>query len=438
MLKTLYCSIHLIVLGALLLLPGCSSTRQMMPTPNLHLAEDDDRYQDLNPELKRTEVRLFYITDRTPEQDDKGNLRYGHGRSASLAFGSTIVDLGANITWDELLQASRTQNRLKPVVLASGPVTELVRGPDTPLPYTLVDGKIVEEPSWVAQREQAALSFRKLLVQQLALTPRKDVFIYIHGYHNTFEDAAFALAELWHFIGRIGVPIIYTWPAGYPGLFGYTYDRESSEFTVYHLREVLGFIAGFPEVERIHVIAHSRGTDVAVSALRELTLQARAAGLDPRRKLKIHNFVLAAPDIDMRVAEQRISGDKIPLSAKRFTVYTSPDDKAIGFARKLFQSPRGRVGTYSPDEVTEHLRAGMEFGKSNFTIINFSGTSGIPNIPGDKYGHSYFRNAPTVSSDLVLMLRDDLDPGDPERPLKHIGLSFWGIPPGYPGKKSDK
>jgi esterase/lipase superfamily enzyme len=438
MLRTLYCFIYLFAFGGLLLFSGCSSTRQMMPTPNLHVTADDDCYQDLNPKLKSTEVRLFYITDRTPEQDDKGNLRYGYNRSASLAFGSAIVDLGLDITWDELLQASRTQNRLKPVEMALGPMTELVRGPDTPLPYTLVDGKIVEEPSWVVQRQKAAHAFQELLVQQLALTPRKEIFIYIHGYHNTFEDAAFALAELWHFIGRIGVPIVYTWPAGYPGLFGYTYDRESSEFTVYHLREVLGFIAGFPEVEKIHVIAHSRGTDVAVAALRELTIAARAAGVDPRQKLKIHNFVLAAPDIDMRVAEQRISGDKITLSTNRFTVYTSPEDKAIGFARRLFQSPRGRVGTYGPDEVTEHLRAGMEFGKSNFSIINFSGASGIPGIPMDKYGHSYFRNAPAVSSVLVLMLRDDLDPGVPERPLQHVDLSFWSIPPGYPSISSNE
>mgnify|MGYP001828366613 CR=1 len=36
MLRTLNYSIHLIALGILLLLPGCSSTRQMMPTPNVH------------------------------------------------------------------------------------------------------------------------------------------------------------------------------------------------------------------------------------------------------------------------------------------------------------------------------------------------------------------------------------------------------------------
>lgn len=425
-----------IVVG--LLLWGCSGTRMMMPTPNVYLNDELDLYQDLTPELKSTEVRLFYMTDRMPEKDNEGLLRYGYGRSSSLAFGTTVVDLGVDISWEDLLGASRTRKRLKPVKLSLRDVTELIRGPATPLPYALIDGKVVEEPALLAQSDEAAQAFRHLLVRQLALTPRKEVFIYIHGYRNDFDDAAFAMAELWHFLGRIGVPIIYTWPAGYPGLFGYTYDRESSEFTIYHLREVLGFIASFPEVEKIHVIAHSRGTDVAVAALRELTIGARIAGIDPKRKFKIHNFILAAPDIDVKVAEQRVTGDKLLLSANRFTVYTSPADEAIGISNKLFQSPRGRVGTFGPEYATKNIRAGMEFNRSNFAIVNFPGAGNEFGSKGDQYGHSYFRNAPSVSSDLVLMLRDDLDPGSPGRPLEHVDLNFWRIPPGYPGKTSNE
>ena len=97
---------------------------------------------------------------------------------ASLAFGTAVVDLGVDITWEELLQASRVQKRLKPVKLALREVTELVRGPDTPLPYANVDGNIVKEPDLVAKREQAVQTFRRSLVQRLALTPRKEVFIY--------------------------------------------------------------------------------------------------------------------------------------------------------------------------------------------------------------------------------------------------------------------
>lgn len=423
------CKYRVIILGFVVLLTGCSGARVMMPTPNVYLDESRDYYADLTPALKSTQVRLFYVTDRAPEQDEDGKLRYGHGRSQSLAFGSAVVDLGVDITWDDLVEASRTQSRLDSVELELGEIKEIVRGPPVPLPYTEIDGEVVEEPRMVARRTEATEAFRKALMKQLELTPRKEVFIFVHGYHNTFQDAAFAMAELWHFLGRIGVPIIYTWPAGYPGIFGYTYDRESSEFTIYHLRRVLRWIGSFPEVEKIHLIAHSRGTDVAASALRELTIAARAAGLDPRREYKIHNLVLAAPDLDVQVAEQRLIGDQLALSVERFTIYTSPVDKAIGVATTLFSSPRGRMGRYQLEHASELSRSAMEYGDSNFAIINFSGTT---KSPSDRYGHSYFRDAPTVSSDLVLMLRDDIDAGEPGRPLENVGLKFWSIPPEYP------
>ncbi len=71
----------------------------------------------------------------------------------------------------------------------------------------------------------------------------------------------------------------------------------------------------------------------------------------------------------------------------------------------------------------------MEFTESNIAFINFAGFEGSE---GDRFGHSYFREAPSVSSDLVLMLRYDIDAGAPGRPLEHVGLKFWRIPPDYP------
>jgi len=409
-----------------------------MPTPNVYLDAEHDVFAELDPSISTTQVKLFYITDREPKQNEDGILRYGTGRSASLAFGTAMVDLGVKITWEELLDASRTQQRVKPLQLELREVKELIRTPNMPIPYAMVDGIIVEEPGAAAELDLATETFRRVLVQQLALTPRKEVFIYVHGYHNTFEDTAFSMAELWHFLGRIGVPIVYSWPSGYPGLFGYTHDRESSEFTITHLREVLSFIASLPEVDKIHLIAHSRGTDVTVDALRELTIAARAAGFDPREKLKIHNLVLAAPDLDVQVATQRFMGDKLDFSVNRWTIYTSPADKAIGASAILYASPRGRVGTFDIEDLDDTIKLAMDFGESvpSLAFINFSIASNTVNSQLDRYGHSYFLNAPTVSSDLVLMLRDDLDPGDPGRPLEKIDLQFWRIPSGYPNRKS--
>jgi len=422
-------------IGLILLLAACSGQRVLMPTPNIEINPEKDHYEDLHPELKSTEVPLFYVTDRKPERDENGNLEYGYGRSHSMAFGTTVVDLGEDISWEELVEASRTQQRLKEVPLKRRELTEIIRGPNSPIPYAEIDGKIVQDPEYLAKREDVKEIFRKEIVRHLDRTPRKEVFIFVHGFHNDFNDAAFAMAELWHFMGRIGVPIIYTWPAGHPGLFGYTYDRESSEFTVFHLREVIRFIATFPEVERINIIAHSRGTDVATTALRELTIAARARGEVPRDKYKIHNFVLAAPDLDSQVAQQRMVGDHLAYSANRFTIYTSPADRAIGWSDKLFASPVGRIGNVSPETLTPESKEILSKGYKSFAFINFQSDVDKSDI-GDGFGHSYFRNATTVSSDLVLMLRDDLDPGTPGRPLESLGYTFWRIPPGYPASSA--
>lgn len=418
-----------IILSCLLMLSACSGRREMMPTPNVYVNEGTGLYEGLATDLKSTQVPVFYVTDRLPERTAEGKIAYGFERSPSLGFGRAVVGMGDEISWADLIEASRTLKRPKPVHLEVLDVMELARGPNSPIPYKEIDGKIVEKASSVAQRDEAVAIFRSSVEKQLAQSSRKEVFIFVHGFHNTFEDSVYIMAEMWHFLGRIGVPIAYSWPAGHPGLFGYTYDRESSEFTVYHLRQLLTLIAGFPEVERINLVAHSRGTDVVVTAVRELTIAARAAGLNPREEYKIHNLVLAAPDLDLQVATQRIAGDKLTLSTNRFTVYTSPKDKAIGLSSRIFDSPRGRFGTFGVDNVPITVEDGMQYSDSNFAVINFSG---LREEGGGGIAHAYFREVPSVSSDLILMLRDDLEAGSPGRPLESIGHKFWKIPKGYP------
>ena len=416
----------------ILLLTACSGQRVLMPTPSEAVGKNTAIYEELHEQLKTTEVPLVYVTDRVPEKDDDGNLQYGYGRSPSLAFGTTVIDLGEEMTWEELLVQSRTNRRTEEVPMRRISIEEIARGPNAPIPYTEVDGKIVEDPEYYALREATRDIFRQAVVKWLDKTPRKEVIIYVHGFHKSFDDAAFTMAELWHFLGRYGLPIVYTWPSGHPGLFSYTYDRESSEFTVYHFRRLIEYVASFPEVEKINIIAHSRGADIAVNALRELTIAVRAVGNDPKVELKVHNFVLAAPDLDAQVAGQRIIGDFLAWSANRFTIYASPEDSAIGWSRRLFASPVGRVGNLRIEDMTKEIRESIEKGNANFAVINYFRASNNPITGEDGYGHSYFRNAPTVSSDLIIMLRDDVDPGGSQRPLEYIGSKFWRVPPGYP------
>src|SRR5205823_4649635 len=112
------------------------------------------------------------------------------------------------------------------------------------------------------QQATAEEAFRRELSARLAKTPTKEVYVFVHGFANTFDDSIRTIGQLWHFFGRGGVPIAYTWPAGSPGVLSYMYDRESSEFTVYHFKQMLKLLASCPDVKEINIICHSRGTDI--------------------------------------------------------------------------------------------------------------------------------------------------------------------------------
>jgi len=266
---------------------------------------------------------------------------------------------------------------------------------------------------------------RQELRQRLTLTSRKAAYVYVHGYNNTFEDGALVIAELWHFLGRQGVPILYTWPAGSGGgLRGYDHDRESGEFTIFHLKQFLRLLAAMPELEELNLIAHSRGTDVLTSALRELYIETRTAGHDFRTVYRIKNVVLAAADLDLEVVTQRLAAEYVGLGVERSTLYVSPVDKALGFSSLLFTSLR-RMGQVQPEDLTDEQRQFIER-VARTQLID-------ARVPTGFIGHAYFYRHPAVSADLILLLRYHLEPGSPGRPLHKRGANFWQITPDYPG-----
>jgi esterase/lipase superfamily enzyme len=407
-----------------LVLCGCKG-RELMPTPNLYVGSEENPFADVAPVYRTSSVELLYLTDRRPEETREGQLEYGYGRSDSAAFGTCSVEIGKGVNWDTLVENSRVHKRTVDLPLKIVSISELVRLPGTPFPMQEDGGKFVDDPAVLADAREAAGRLRGELQRRLDLTPRKEAFVFVHGFHNTFEDAAFTLAELWHFLGREGVPILYTWPAGHPGLVrGYNYDRESGQFTIYHLKQVLRILAASPDLERIHIIAHSRGTDVASTAVRELLIEARGSGKDPREALKIGNLILAAPDLDFEVSLQRFAAERFFLAADRLTIYVSKGDKAIGMSGWLFGSVR-RIGQLGYEDLPEDERQILrQVGR--LQIID-------ARVKGGSWGHDYFHSDPAVSSDVILLLRYGRGPGaDNGRPLLKPDGGFWTITKGYP------
>ena len=68
----------------------------------------------------------------------------------------------------------------------------------------------------LAAHDAASRGLQAETARRLALTARRELALYVHGYNNTFKDAALTMGELCHFLGREFACGIFTWPAGSP------------------------------------------------------------------------------------------------------------------------------------------------------------------------------------------------------------------------------
>lgn len=397
-----------------------------MPTPNLYAETSREPFEQVAPELRTSHVDLLYVTDRVPERGKQGELVYGYLRSRSMVFGSAKVEIGKGASWEALVEDSRRRKRNQNWMLRLRDIRELGRFPETPFPFTRKGNRIVHNPDVLDAQSSTEKALRREIARRLSMTPKKEMLIYVHGYNNTFAEAAYDLAELWHFTGREGVPLLYTWPAGFGGLTGYAYDRESGEFTVFHLKQLLRALSRMPEIERIHLLAHSRGTDVTLSAVRELFIEALARGIEPRRNYRIENLIMAAPDVDMEVLGQRAIAEGIGQGVGLVTIYTSQGDRAIQLAEKLFGGLRrlGRAGEGSLPSYAVKLAEQAV----NVSVVENRSRRGL-------IGHAYFTSDPAASSDLILVIRDRRPPGKEHgRPLIPADVNLWVLEEGYPSE----
>ena len=409
---------------------GCSSQRPLMPTPNVYALGIESAFDaSLPEELKTTESTILFATDRVPKTRAKGRTDFGTKRSPSLAFGEAVVAITGSDSWQDLVADTRSNKRSRTLNLKMVSVTELARSPNYPLPYRVEDGFPMIEEETAREMQDLENLVHESLRQRLDASPRKELLLYVHGVKTTFNEAIFTAVELWHFLGREFLPIAYSWPAGKGGVIkGYNYDRESSEFTIFHFKRFLSWLSSLPEVEGIHIIAHSRGTDVVISGIRELAMESWAAGESPLERFKLRNVVLAAPDINVELELQRTQAEKVNLAAERWTTYASSRDRAVGASEFLFGGDR--LGKASYDDQDEQTRYYLDYMKEHLqdkeALVEYKGRF------GGSFGHDYYRKNPAVSSDIVLTVRFGRDPGSVNgRPLEHRGNIFWKIDDSY-------
>src|SRR5208283_64665 len=335
-----------VVLMAAAILSACSPKDGLL-TPTLAISEAPQGQAAVNRAGSldaSDDLDLLYVTDRAQIADPQtGALSYGSERSYTMSFGSIDIRVEPD-----------SNGALGEVKLST--IKEIGRFPEVPYPAKITSAGYRRAPDVVAAHEEAVASLQGEIRRRLAKTERKEVVVFIHGYNNSFADAANATGSICRLLGEDFVCVLLTWPAGGSrGAFlGYNVDRESGEFAVADMRKAIRAIGQTEGVRGIHIIAHSRGTDVVASAFRELSFEAYVSRFSNTENLKVRNIVLFAPDIDIDVAATKIfdvfSDPDAPYGAKKnpnalfnqgsfhLTIYSSPGDQALGLASSIFGS----------------------------------------------------------------------------------------------------
>lgn len=360
---------------------------------------------------------LLYVTDRTLT-DGTG---YGTDRSSSMAFGSLQIDV-TNMSmpaYSGYMSGAARSRHTPRYDLAN--IVEAVRFPGTPMPFSLENGAMRRDRSAILANQAARRNFNQALSDELAARGTGKVILFVHGFNNSFERGAFSLFELWAASGWEGLPILFSWPTGEPNVFSYFGDTQDGEFSVFHLKETLRLIAANEDVDEVVLIAHSRGASIATTALRELLIESRGAGLSMLNTYRVNTLILAAPDIDLGVMEQRLVAEMFGIGFGQIDVYLNRSDDALGVSGWLFGGVR--FGSLGPEQLSAESRAVFQGVDSVHFIL-------VDDARGEAR-HNHFRLHPGVLADIAITMRTGAEPGDPERPLEHLDLNFWRVDQNY-------
>ena len=365
-------------LAMLAFMGGCGY--DLPASPTVHTQRGEAIYAAVPEARRSSRVSVLYATDR--QRTEGAEQPYGYGRSRALAWGVCEVDIGETLAWDDLVALTTDEKRREDVPVRVADTRELGHFEALPLARAWQGGQLLTAPEAVAAQDAAVSAFTDYVRACLAHTEVKDVYIAIHGVDTDFEMAAIHGAELWHYLGHQGVVVAYSWPAGHPGLLeGYTYDFTSSRFTVTHFNQLMQALGQIEEVQRIHLVAHSRGNEVLLSGLRELVLQGEIRAMEARG-VDLGHLVLVAADLDLSVVLQRASANHVFAEAESVTIYVSDHDAALGLSKWLWRSMQ-RLGMTRYDDLSEDARALLQQART----VHFVDVQ----MHWGRMGHSYYQ-----------------------------------------------
>lgn len=172
----------------------------------------------------------------------------------------------------------------------------------------------------------ATLDEEALLAEVRARLQRSQNFagqaiVFVHGFNVSCDNAIRRAAQLEHDLGFDGPMLLYSWPSmGRLSESAYFADQEASRKSAAELRDFLRLVVK-SGARTVHLIAHSMGNPLLLSALEQL--QSDPAWID----LHIGQLILAAPDMD--AGDLAAAVPRFRDAVAGITLYASASDRAL-------------------------------------------------------------------------------------------------------------
>jgi esterase/lipase superfamily enzyme len=199
----------------------------------------------------------------------------------------------------------------------------------------------------------------------------RNVFVYIHGYNVSFEEAAIGAAQIGYDLKVPGEMAFYSWPS-HGSTAAYSADEATITASVKNIAQFLHELSTSSGAERIHLFVHSMGNRGLLSAMERLI----AKGYP---QLRLGHVFFCAPDEDVRTFKDKTA--EFPHQCENRTLLVSPQDNAVFLSQ--WKHRYDRVGYVPPVTIVDGVET-IEVG--GFPILDL--------------GHGYFAHAAPVIEDM--------------------------------------
>jgi len=299
-------------------------------------------------------VPVFYATNRAREASTGSRLVFGASNANKVTWGKAVVSVPTDRSPGDLTLPTLWKFEFKPDISKHFVLTSV---------------------SAFGSRD----TFSQDMLAELKQAGSKSLLLFVHGYRVTFDEAAMRTAQLSHDLKFRGVTMFYSWPSK-GDLLGYWHDEESVQLSEQWYSSLLDTLGPMP-FDSIYVLAHSMGNRLVTNVHNERS----ARGVNHKA---LKEILLAAPDINADIFNQKIAPVLAGASQPRTTIYASNGDVALMASKVIHQFKR--LGDASPPVYT----------RSPFETIDASNAAPVRRAAG----HSYVFDSPQVITDLQRLI----------------------------------